>query len=87
MGSNGQQLTIYLPAGTGKVRVAGTNQNNQQVIWDGVATQNWQGPYFVAATVDRWWKGPVQIWYNDSQGTTHYGRAPTLQLCRRLSLA
>lgn len=76
MGSNGQQLWIYLPRHSGKVRVSGKNQNYQQVQWDGVSGEFPFGEgdpnrIWGVRTDSWWWKGPVQIWWDDSAGTTH----------------
>jgi hypothetical protein len=73
MGSNGQQLSIFLPNGSTKVQVAGTNQNNDHVIWQGVAyawiIQNPQNVY-IAATYNWWWKGAAEVWFDDFTGRT-----------------
>ena len=76
MADNGQQLWIYLPLNSGKVRVSGSNQNGEQVEWNGDSNEF---PYGLgnpnrswgARTDGWWWKGPAQIWWNDSSGTTH----------------
>jgi hypothetical protein len=47
----------------------GTNQNDQQVTWIGDAADYQQG-YYLAETLDWWWKGDAEIWYNDSNGQT-----------------
>jgi hypothetical protein len=76
MGSNGQQLIVELPGGSSKVRISGTNQNNQQVQWDGVASTLATPPSVAGLlgvfTNGWWWKGKVDIWYNDSAGNTQY---------------
>ena len=81
MGSNGQQLSIFVPNGTTKVQVAGTNQNNDHVTWQGSAAGPW--PFnpnpqqvYLAATLDWWWKGVAEVWYNDSTGQTYYFKTP-----------
>jgi hypothetical protein len=81
MGSNGQQLSIFLPNGSTKVQVAGTNQNNDHVIWQGVAyawiIQNPQNVY-IAATYNWWWKGAAEVWFDDFTGRTFYFTTPPI---------
>ena len=77
MGSNGQQLSIFLPNGSTKVQVAGTNQNNDHVIWHGVAAGPWIGnpnpqQVYIAGTLDWWWKGVAEVWFDDPTGKTLY---------------
>jgi hypothetical protein len=73
MGSNGQQVIIYLAPGTGKVRFSGTNQDNQPRLFDTSAVNDPLSQTFLAAAGDNWWrKGHMDIWYNDSAGTTHH---------------
>jgi hypothetical protein len=79
LGDNGQQLVVLLPTGTTKVRISGFNQNSKNVQWDGVAgilnASTFAGNFpggFGAVTTGWWWKYKVDIWYNDSAGTTHY---------------
>jgi hypothetical protein len=72
MGKNGQQVVVYLPPGTGKVRFSGTNQDNQARLFDTYAVDDPLSHSLIAAAGDNWWwKGHMDIWYNDSAGTTH----------------
>ncbi|MBV8212419.1 MAG: hypothetical protein JOZ08_04235 [Verrucomicrobia bacterium] len=69
---NGVQIGFVAPRGTGKIRISGQNQNGAVAEWNGVADPNSDGATVSTVTSNWWWKGTVQIWYNDGSGKTHF---------------
>jgi len=70
---------VYAPTGAGKVRISGSNQQGQVVEWNGVCKELYdpvrtlgEGVYYGVQTDNWWWKGKVDIWWNDSNATAQY---------------
>ena len=73
MGSNGQQLLVELPPGSGKVQIIGKNQFDKSATWHGNShnAPGGNGNYGVF-TSNWWWKEKIEIWWDNSDKKTEF---------------
>jgi hypothetical protein len=67
MGTNGQQLLVELPPGSGKVQIIGKNQDDKRATWQGNSQNNpgSNGNYGVFTSN---WKKPKRAWNQKPSG-------------------